>query len=316
MFTRKKIEFTPEEEIKRLKKNNIRFQIEIIVIFLLFLALFFFNYNYTIFKVLIAGNYIDTKSLDSIYSETLSVNPEGHYYKDFDNAVISTFMNKLYDENEDYFTMLFNKGELASEHDEMEQDSNKTAFTKLNEKLGYLKLTTFFVSPDKLIKNQFEEISDCDTLIIDLRDNSGGVLTRSEKLAEYFLPKGAVIVNYKYRSKLLSKSVVSKNKNPLSFKHIYILQNEYTASAAEVFINALKENLDNVTIIGSKSYGKGIGQTEMKLLGGYGIKATTLNILTPNGNSINHTGISPNVTPKEDALEYALKLIEQTEETQ
>jgi hypothetical protein len=316
MFMKKKAELTPEEEIKKLKKDNLRFQIEIAIIFLLFLALFFFNYNYTVFKVLMAGNYIDTKALDSIYSETLSVNPEGHYYKDFDNAVIGTFMNKLYEENGDYFTMLFSKGELSSEHDEMEEDSSKTAFTKLNENVGYLKLTTFFVSPKRLIKNQVDEISGCDTLIIDLRDNSGGVLNCSEKLAEYFLPKGDTIVSYKYRSKLLSKSVVSANKNPFSFKHIYILQNEYTASAAEVFINALTENLDNVTVIGSVSYGKGIGQTEMKLLGGYGIKATTLNILTPNGGSINHTGISPDFTPDEDALEYALKLTEQTEETQ
>jgi carboxyl-terminal processing protease len=85
-----------------------------------------------------------------------------------------------------------------------------------------------------------------------------------------------------------------------------------------VFVNALCENLDNVTVIGSVSYGKGIGQTEMKLLGGYGIKATTLQILTPKGNSINHTGIQPDLTPEEDedALEYTLNLITTTEEQQ
>lgn len=306
----KKRILTKDQQIKKLKRDNIRFQIEIIVIFLLLLALFFFNYNYTIFKILIAGCYTDTNALDSIYSEAIDAETDGFYYKNFDNVIISLFMDRLYEENNDRFTMLFNKGELKTEQNEMELDSKKTEFKKLNNTTGCITLTAFSSPSGKIIKDNIEEIASCDNIIIDLRDNPGGVLKYADSISEYFLPKDSIIAQYNCRSRLLSSVSVSKNSSPLQFDSIYILQNQYTASAAEVFINALRENLNNVTVIGSPSYGKGIGQTEMKLLYGFGIKATTLDILTPNGNSINHTGIKPDITPYEDELDYALNLVE------
>lgn len=303
----KKKHLTQEQELKKLKKDNIRYQIDIIIIFALLLALFFFNYNYTIFKILIAGNYVDTNTLDSIYKEELDVEKDSNYYKNFDNVVIQLFMDKLHLTNNDEFTMLFNMGGLEAEHDAMDEDSSKSSFKKINDSTGLLTLTTFSQPAVKIFKENLDELNSCDTLVIDLRENTGGILNTANKLAEYFLPSGSTIAQYNYRSKTMSSAPVSKNKSPLSYSHIYILQDDYTASAAEVFENALKENLDNVTTVGINSYGKGIGQTEMKLLSGFGIKATTLNILTPKGNSINHTGIKPDIECKTDALDYVKK---------
>lgn len=291
----KKKELTKDELIKKLKRDNIRFQVEIAALFMCLLALFFFNYNYTIFKILMAGNYTDTAALDTISTQTLGEDSGGNYYKNFDNMTISVFMDKLYETNGDNFTMLFRRGALKEEHEQMESDSELTVFKMLDDNTGMLTLTTFSGITDNILKENLDDMKSCKSLVIDLRDNPGGILKQADKAAELFLPEGSVIAQYNYRSRALSSVSCSKNTSPLEYDSIYILQNENTASAAEVFINALRDNLDNVTVIGSTSYGKGIGQTEMKLLNGYGIKATTLDILTPNGSSINHSGIKPDV---------------------
>lgn len=299
---------TKDQQIEKLKKDNLRFQVEILLIFAAFLGLFFFNYNYTIFKVLMAEGYYDTATLDKVYAEALGTDAQGHYLKNFDNTAIELFTERVQAKNQDHFTTLFEKGGLSAEHLQMDTDGKKTNFQVINNDTGCLTLTAFSSSAFYAVKASNEELMGCKNLIIDMRDNSGGVLKYADKMAEMFLPKGKTIATYKYRSKLLTSMPVSKNSNPHTFEHIYILQNEGTASAAEVFVNALKQNLDNVTVVGEKSYGKAVGQTEMKLLGGYGFKATTLQILTPDGSCINHIGISPDIVT-ENPLEKAKELI-------
>ncbi len=308
LFKRKTL--TPQEELKKLKRDNIRYQIDIIIIFLILLALFFFNYNYTVFKILIAGNYINTDALDSIYSRHIAFESGSSYLKAFDNVVISVFTDELRKESKDNYTVFFNRGELSREQNSIETDGKMTSFKKLDDNTGILTLTAFSSSSGKAVKDELGRMRDCKNLIIDLRDNGGGVLKYANRISEYFLPAGNTISIYNYRSKLFSSAPKSKNKTPLHPDKIYILQNNMTASAAEVFINALRENLDNVTVIGGYSYGKGIGQTEIKLLDGYGVKATTLNILTPKGNTIHGTGIKPDITPDRDELEYTLEHID------
>lgn len=309
----KKKSYSKAEELTRLKRCNIRLQIEIILLFLMLLALLFFNYNYTVFKVLISCGYTDTDTLESIYSDTLGEKPDGAYLTDFDNAAIALFTERIREENGDGFTTLFKRGELSNEHAVMENDGSRTDFEMIDENTGLFTLTTFSSSAYENILENTEAASTCDNLIFDLRGNPGGTLKYADKAAEIFLPKGSIISQYAYRSKLLSKTVTSDNGNPISPKNIYILQDQNTASAAEVFINALRENLPNVTVIGETSYGKGVGQIEMRLLNGFGFKATALEINTPNGNNINHIGITPDVAAdSEAAFNIALSLIKST----
>lgn len=300
---------TEKDEIKRLKGSNIRLQIELAVMFFLLLALFLFNYNYTVFKLLIACGYTDTDTLDAICSDTLGEDIKGNYLKNFDNVTIELFTENIREENGDEYIYLYKKGELNHERTAMKEDGSKTTFEMINKDTGLFTMTTFSSSSFKNIKESLREASGCKTLIFDLRNNPGGDLKYADKTAELFLPEGSIIAQYNYRSKFLSKTVVSENNNPVSPEKIYILQDENTASSAEVFINALKENLPQALIIGNTSYGKGVGQVEMKLLNGYGIKATAIEILTPKGNCINHTGITPDIeTTSENALDTALNL--------
>lgn len=305
IFHKNKKTLTDREEIDKLKKLNLRFQIELILMFCMVLFFFFFNYNYMVFKVLISSFYTDTEIIDSIYKEENIDHSKNSYLSSFDNLTISVFMDRLYQTSGDQFTTFFNQGKLREEMNQIKTESEQSTFQK-NGNTGILTLTGFSSATVKVIENNQSEINSCDNIVIDLRDNPGGIVKSGEKAAEYFLPKGDVIAQYITRKS--SRASMSQNSAPFNPKHIYILQNNGTASAAELFINALRENLDNITILGKNSYGKGVGQAEMKLLGGYGIKATVMDILTPNGNSINHKGIEPDIEPEEDYMDYALNL--------
>ena len=85
-----------------------------------------------------------------------------------------------------------------------------------------------------------------------------------------------------------------------------VLVNGYSASASEIFSAALKEKADNVTIVGSKTYGKGVIQGIYNLTDGSGLKLTIEEYFTPDHNSINKVGVEPDVVV--DDYEYASKL--------
>ena len=111
--------------------------------------------------------------------------------------------------------------------------------------------------------------------------------------------------NYVYRS---------GKKQPLKYDKIIILQNNYTASASENMIAALKDNLDNVILVGETTFGKGIGQFTLPLRRGYAVKATVLLWDTPANINIHGKGISPDIPYSgNDAVEYVLSLIDEAE---
>jgi len=147
-------------------------------------------------------------------------------------------------------------------------------------------------------------------IIIDLRDNTGGDLDVSFNLASYFLKDNDIVYIIQHRK---SNEIAKLKKNgELTFENILIIQNKYSASASEIFINALKENLDNVITVGTRTYGKGIGQTTYSIKNGYYVKATTFLVLTPNGNSIHKIGIIPDYEYTDDAtiIGYCLSIID------
>ena len=87
----------------------------------------------------------------------------------------------------------------------------------------------------------------------------------------------------------------SKKKPLLEYENIVILQDGRTASSSENMIAALNENLDNVILVGDKTYGKGIGQYTLPLTKGFAVKATILTWHTPNGDNIHNRGIEPEI---------------------
>ena len=177
-----------------------------------------------------------------------------------------------------------------------------------HDNVGYIKLETFSKTADDQIKECLDGFSKKITsLVIDLRDNTGGSLDAAYNVSDLFLEKGKVIYQIKERN---SEPVLYKANSKVyrKFNKIVVLVNESSASASEILALALKESA-GATIVGTKTYGKGTVQETGILSSGSMIKYTRAYWLSPNGNSINKEGIKPDIeVPNADKqLESAIK---------
>ena len=128
-------------------------------------------------------------------------------------------------------------------------------------------------------------------MIIDVRSNTGGHLTAAHNIASLFVSKDYYIYQIKKDkeiTKIRSEGLETK-KYP-----IVMLANNYSASASELLVGSLKDNLDAI-LIGNQTYGKGTVQELITLSNGDQYKLTTKEWLTPNGTSINNIGIKPDI---------------------
>jgi len=121
-------------------------------------------------------------------------------------------------------------------------------------------------------------------LILDLRENPGGILDQAVKVAEKFLPAGSLIVTQKGRSSIDNRVWVSRNRAPETLP-LVLLVNEESASASEILAGALQDH-DRALIIGEKTFGKGLVQSLYDGPGGTGLTLTTARYFTPSGRSI------------------------------
>lgn len=185
----------------------------------------------------------------------------------------------------------------------------------LENKIGYMQISTF----DEGCYNEFVEkwkelqSQNVTSLIIDLRNNGGGIVKEALNIADQMTPKdrNLLITKSKQKGENITKSEHEQNINI----PIVILTNENTASSSEILAAAVKENNSNVTLVGKTTYGKGVIQTIFSLNDGSGLKLTTSEYFTPNHNKINEVGIKPDVEvdlPKGKTL-YT---IEENEDTQ
>lgn len=185
-----------------------------------------------------------------------------------------------------------------------------SVISKEYDNIGYIQIQTFSATTSKQVKNKINNFSsNIDSIIIDVRNNTGGYLSAAYEIADYFIFKGKAIYQLKDKNNKISK-YNAKDGVLKSFKGISVLINEYSASASEVLTLALKESA-NATIIGIKSYGKGTVQEKDVLSSGAMVKYTTAYWLSPNGNSINGIGINPDVEVKdrEEQLNTAINLL-------
>lgn len=175
--------------------------------------------------------------------------------------------------------------------------------------VGYIQIQTFSATTSKQVKDKINGFSkNIDSIVIDVRNNTGGYLSAAYEIADYFVAKGKPIYQLKDKE---GKVTTYKAKSGVlrDFKGISVLINEYSASASEVLTLALKESA-NATTIGIKSYGKGTVQETDTLSSGAMVKYTTAYWLSPNGNSINTIGISPDIEEKnsDKQLDAAIKM--------
>lgn len=180
--------------------------------------------------------------------------------------------------------------------------------------IGYIELTTFDEGCADNVEQYLLDFQNqgINSVIIDLRDNTGGVVTEAIDFAELFVKRGDIIMRSynKADNVTLTKS---NNTKPVDME-IVILVNEYSASATEIVTAALKDN-EVATIVGTTTYGKGVMQEVMPLFDG-ALKVTTEEFKTPNGNEINGIGIMPdeivedNVDTEEDEqLQKAIEIL-------
>ncbi len=162
----------------------------------------------------------------------------------------------------------------------------------LSNNIGYIEFSSFDKGTAEQFKNKFEELQkqNIKSLIIDLRNNGGGIVDEALEIADYILEKDKVIL---YEVDKNDKEEIKKSENePIINMPIIILTNGNTASSSEILAGALKDH-GKAQIVGEKTYGKGVIQQLLTLPDGSGLKITSEEYLTPNKTKINKIGIEP-----------------------
>ena len=186
-----------------------------------------------------------------------------------------------------------------------------------NNNLGYIRITTFNVntSPElEEVLNEFKKDSNIQGIILDFRNNPGGLLDSAIEIASKFIKEGP-IVHIKDRDGIVATIESRGNKFPEW--PLFVLVNEGSASASEIVAGAIQDSKRG-KLLGMKTFGKGVVQQVFNLNDGSGIAITTSEYFTPSERSINNIGIEPDVLvePVEDSeqdmqLNKAIQLLEE-----
>lgn len=162
--------------------------------------------------------------------------------------------------------------------------------------IGYIRISNFQSKTSEDLSAALDELAkdqELRGLILDLRNNPGGLLSQAIKVSDIFLDEG-VIVSTKGRNTLQDiEATAHKNKKSINYP-IIVLVNSGSASAAEIVAGALQDN-KRALILGTRTFGKGSVQTILPLSDGSGLRLTTARYYTPKGRSIQSSGISPDI---------------------
>ena len=234
---------------------------------------------------------------------------------DFSNKKTSELTDYIKESNKEKYIIKVKRGteELRFEI-ERQLIQLKSIYSELKEiddhKIGYIYISVFASNTADQFKAAVESLEKqgMDSLIIDVRYNTGGHLTSAVEILSYLLSSDKVI--YQIESKGITTKYYSKGSETKTYP-IVVLQNKNSASASELLSAALKEEY-GATIIGEVSYGKGTVQELVTLTDGTQYKFTTKKWLTPKGNWINGVGVSVDI---EEALskEYENNPIEEND---
>mgnify|MGYP005887897703 FL=1 len=175
----------------------------------------------------------------------------------------------------------------------------------LDNKIGYIAVSSF----EEVTKQQFRdalkklEKEGEKSLIIDLRNNGGGLLSTAVDMLDRLLPKGTLVYT---KDKNGEKEIYSATDEESFDKPVAILVNENSASASEVFSGAMQD-YKKAVLVGNTTFGKGIVQTVFDLPDGTALKLTTSKYYTPKGRNIHGTGLEPDISVALDETTYTQK---------
>jgi carboxyl-terminal processing protease len=165
--------------------------------------------------------------------------------------------------------------------------------------LGYVRISQFAVNTGKLLGEELNKLKkeaggDVKGLVLDLRNNPGGVLNAAVEVSDVFLDKGG-IVSIKGRLNDANREFSATPGDQLNGKPLVVMVNGGSASASEIVAGALQDHHRGV-LVGAKTFGKGSVQTVLPLQNDSAIKLTTARYYTPSGKSIQAEGINPDIT--------------------
>lgn len=171
-------------------------------------------------------------------------------------------------------------------------DLPSVSYKMLDGSIGYIQISEFQSNTAEQFKAAVKDLQsqDMKSMIVDVRSNPGGLITSVVDILDQILPEGTVVYT---EDKYGKRENYTSDSNCLKLP-IAVLVNENSASASEIFAGAIKD-YNYGTLIGVKTFGKGIVQTVYPLEDGDAIKITTAKYYTPNGNYIHKVGITPDI---------------------
>jgi carboxyl-terminal processing protease len=175
-------------------------------------------------------------------------------------------------------------------------------FNMLDNKVGYIRLSQFMGHCDDDFAKALQTLKDQGALnlIVDVRNNPGGLLDAAASISSHFVPKGETVVSIAGRNKSSVKTFTSDGGIGWD-GGLVVLINGGSASASEIFAGAVQDQGVGV-VVGTKSFGKGSVQTIMSLSDGSALRLTTAKYLTPKGRAIHGLGITPDVVSQDEFL--------------
>ena len=165
----------------------------------------------------------------------------------------------------------------------------------LGEGIGYIRLISFQERTSRDLQEELKALREKGMrgLVLDLRNNPGGLLTQAVQIADLFLEKGKLIVYTEGRAKSQNLSFVDQHDNPQDFPMV-VLVNKGSASASEIVAGALQDH-QRAVVVGTQTFGKGTVQTVIPLNDGSGLRLTTAKYFTPNKRAIDGAGLTPDI---------------------
>lgn len=182
--------------------------------------------------------------------------------------------------------------EVEIEVERKKVEIKHVAFNVLEDNIGYIQISSFEGNCVDEFEDAYAKLKEQNitSLVIDVRDNGGGVVDYAIDIADLLLDKDVTV--FKLSDKDGKEEEIKTSKTKKIDMPVVLLINENSASASEILAGALQDH-GRATLVGAKTYGKGVMQTLHKLSDGTGIKLTTNEYCTPKGNKINGQGIKP-----------------------
>ncbi|QTD36198.1 S41 family peptidase [Polaribacter batillariae] len=223
-----------------------------------------------------AGDRILMANKDTLFGKDILSGAVPRYLKGKPNTKVSLQVYRK--SNDSLFTVDVTRGKVNLK-------SVDLAYM-INDSIGYIKLDRFARNTYSEFKTSLDNLIDdgMTDLVLDLRDNGGGFIDIANKIVDEFLEDDKLIVFTKNNKGQIDESFAT-SKGDFEKGGLYVLINENSASASEIVAGALQDN-DKGTIIGRRSFGKGLVQIEMDLGDGSAVRLTTARYYTPTGRSI------------------------------